>query len=314
MPGETAGSDDRRAAPAANSDSEGRELLTVWRQPIFLPDDWRQSSSPDRVAQEVAWDRATLFPKHHLASRIRVLGVYGAFGLEPTRKLLVSPVVVPLASYVILPEDRSVPGAQRVETDVPDVSLWFNPHHLARAWIEHPSDRARDGPTQQTPDAAVPGAFASQALPGEWCGVVDHAAERVELKARLTEPGLVVLADQHYPGWRVRVESDGRAPYEAQIVPAGGLLRGVWLGPGEHRLVYVYRPASVLVGGVLSALGWLIAGGLVVIGLWRRDKQRVFRAPPTTVQSPQSGEVSGVSRGFCDTTIDAISDSARTGS
>lgn len=261
------------AEHSASNGGANHELLTVWRQPIFLPERWREIGSAQRLAEEVAWDRDTLFPKYHLECRLRVLGVYGAFELEKTAQFLRSGAARDLASYLILPGDRAVRGGERLPTDVPDCSLWFNARHLPRAWIAHPRELSRHALPQWAPGADPPGTCAPQPLPGEWCRVVDDAAGRVELEARLAEAGLVVLADQYYPGWRVRVESHGRGAYEAQIVAVGGVLRGVRLGPGTHRLVYVYRPASVFLGAVLGGLGWLCAGGLGMV-VCVRGRQR----------------------------------------
>ena len=73
---------------------------------------------------------------------------------------------------------------------------------------------------------------------------------RVELVANLKTPGLVVLADTDYPGWRLMV--DGRA---AEILRTNGAMRGALVGAGEHRLVYRYDPASPKVGAGLTVAG-----------------------------------------------------------
>jgi hypothetical protein len=77
--------------------------------------------------------------------------------------------------------------------------------------------------------------------------------QRVEIEARLSSPGLVVLADAFYPGWTLSVTTDGVAR-DAPIVRTNRVMRGAMLPPGHHRLVYEYRPASVLVGAAISGL------------------------------------------------------------
>ena len=44
--------------------------------------------------------------------------------------------------------------------------------------------------------------------PTESVAVVKHEPQRVELRASLDQPGLVILADTYYPGWRLTI--DGR--------------------------------------------------------------------------------------------------------
>jgi hypothetical protein len=80
---------------------------------------------------------------------------------------------------------------------------------------------------------------------------------QVELIARLRTPGLVVLADMDYPGWRLTL--DGRA---AEILRTNGAMRGALVGAGEHRLVYRYDPASLKVGAGLTVAG---LAGLVLL-------------------------------------------------
>lgn len=71
-------------------------------------------------------------------------------------------------------------------------------------------------------------------------------------------PGLLVLSELAYPGWRVWV--DGQA---ADWEPAWGVLRGVQLPPGPHRVVFEFRPLSLYLGCGLfaAALAFLAARG-----------------------------------------------------
>jgi hypothetical protein len=84
----------------------------------------------------------------------------------------------------------------------------------------------------------------------------------VEVEATLERPGLVVLADAFYPGWRATV--DGRP---ATTMATNHLFRGVPAPAGTHRIRWEYRPASVTAGAAGSLLGWLVTALL-----WRRRK------------------------------------------
>ena len=76
--------------------------------------------------------------------------------------------------------------------------------------------------------------------------------------------GLLVLADLYYPGWSAEV--DGRP---APILRADGLFRAVALPPDSHRVVFRYRPLSVLAGAGLSA-----AAAIAMLALLRsRDPE-----------------------------------------
>jgi hypothetical protein len=86
--------------------------------------------------------------------------------------------------------------------------------------------------------------------PSEGVEVIRDDPVMVELVAHLKTPGLVVLADTDYPGWRLMV--DGRA---VEILRTNGAMRGALVGAGEHRLVYRYDPASLKVGAGLTVAG-----------------------------------------------------------
>jgi uncharacterized membrane protein YfhO len=93
--------------------------------------------------------------------------------------------------------------------------------------------------------------------------VVKYEPQRVELAAALERPGLVILADTDYPGWRLTI--DGQP---APIFRANRVMRGAAVPAGEHTLVYTYQPVSFRIGAIVSAAGWI---ALVVLAwsFWR---------------------------------------------
>lgn len=76
---------------------------------------------------------------------------------------------------------------------------------------------------------------------------------RVVVRVAQTRPGVLVLADAFYPGWRVLVDG---AP--GRLVPVDGLFRGVPLGEGAHEVVFEYRPLSVFIGLIVSLVGFAL--------------------------------------------------------
>ncbi|HEX9444832.1 MAG TPA: YfhO family protein [Candidatus Binatia bacterium] len=89
----------------------------------------------------------------------------------------------------------------------------------------------------------------------------------VEVDAFSDQPGILVLADSFYPGWRAYV--DGR---EEEILRANLFFRGVAVQPGRHRVEFRYEPASFLIGLIVSML---TLGGVVIgsCALVRRQEQ-----------------------------------------
>ena len=88
--------------------------------------------------------------------------------------------------------------------------------------------------------------------------ILRDTANRVTIRAVLTAPGYLVVADTWYPGWQASVDEE-----PVELYRANHAFRAVWLDKGEHTVDMVYRPASVVVGGIVS----LAALGLAIVGL-----------------------------------------------
>ena len=159
--------------------------------------------------------------------------------------------------------------------------LFENPNALPRAFVVY---RTRPAPppeellrqlSEPTFDPLVesfvegdPGfvAAADAAARGEAATFVRDDAELVEVDATLTAPGLLVLADSFYPGWRATV--DGVA---APILATNHLFRGVPVPAGRHRVRFEYAPVSVRAGLLTSSLAAIALAGAF---LWAHAHDR----------------------------------------
>jgi len=81
-----------------------------------------------------------------------------------------------------------------------------------------------------------------------------HASGRVQIVVNANCRGMVILTDTYYPGWHATVDSK-----PAKIWEAYGVVRGVVVDKGTHVVDMVYRPASVLWGAALTALGFVLS-------------------------------------------------------
>ena len=93
--------------------------------------------------------------------------------------------------------------------------------------------------------------------PDESCRIVQYDPQRVVIEARLSRPGLVVLADQFDPDWRLEVQTGGARARPVPVLRTNRVLRGAWMPAGQHRLEYRYRPMSLAWGAAVSMLAWL---------------------------------------------------------
>ena len=97
--------------------------------------------------------------------------------------------------------------------------------------------------------------------------ITDYGAESLRISTFSGQPGILVLTDVFYPGWKAYV--DGR---ETAVHRVNGLVRGIFLDRGRHEVVFAYRPASFTAGLYLLCLSLfvLLMAGLVKVA---------FRAP-----------------------------------
>ncbi len=165
------------------------------------------------------------------------------------------------------------PTQQLVFTGASGLKVFENPGAYPRAWAVHESatvanmDQARDA--LASPDfharekvffaGSQPGGAAQLApCPASANDRVDirsYGANALVISANLACPGMVIVSDTWYPGWRATV--DGKP---APIEEAYGVFRAVATPAGEHTISMRYRPGIVLVGGWLSLAALFIAG------------------------------------------------------
>ena len=301
----------------------------VYRQPGWLPSDWMETTSPERLEEVLTWDRETGSPKHNLPVRFAISEVYGTMlphdyqvflwyikhrggGTIPLAPDLAASVV----GYAVLSADESFkvevseettdgagqgsPAAKRIAEDT---SLWKTPDPMPRSWfvphvevlppldtdnwrtvwrrtaeVFHPEGVPRDlrrvavveatGEELAAAGVSQPSSSDADAIESR-CRIVSYEPTRVELEVETEQPGLVVLADQYSPGWQAEVETEGQGGRPAAILRTNRVMRGVWVEKGVHRLVFRYRPLTVVYGAAVSVLGWFLVGLLAIISLRR---------------------------------------------
>jgi hypothetical protein len=143
--------------------------------------------------------------------------------------------------YVAAEFDLPVDGLQ-LQAQFGDTRVYRNLLERPRVWLEPAA--------LTTPPEAEP-------------GLVSWSPERIEVRAQ--GPGLLVLSEIAYPGWQAWVDGVSQ-PVETY----NDLLRAVQLPPGDHRVMFTYQPASLVVGRV----GLLIAVVCLVTIAWLDRRAR----------------------------------------
>jgi hypothetical protein len=94
----------------------------------------------------------------------------------------------------------------------------------------------------------------------------------LEVDVELARPGVLVVSEAAYPGWRATVNGK-----RARWVEANYVMRGVELGPGSHLVRFEYEPRSLTWGAVISLAGIAFLGGAWLFD--RRRKRKTEAAP-----------------------------------
>ncbi|MEP7288415.1 MAG: YfhO family protein [Chloroflexota bacterium] len=82
--------------------------------------------------------------------------------------------------------------------------------------------------------------------------------------------GVLILSDQYYPGWNATIDGKPVDIYRADTV-----FRAVCVPAGDHTVRYEFRPLSLFMGIVVSAVGWVV---LCAVALFVRRRPR--QSPP----------------------------------
>jgi len=140
--------------------------------------------------------------------------------------------------------------------------LVLNPDPDPRAWVAHAVEavpdvhaavaRLRAGQDRHHativgPGQPAPAAASAEPWPYARAEIVDFAPERVEIDVDTAAPGMLVVAEAWYPGWRAEV--NGR---EAACRQVNGWMRGVEVPAGRSRVALTFRSTYLGYGAAIS--------------------------------------------------------------
>jgi hypothetical protein len=124
-----------------------------------------------------------------------------------------------------------------------------------------------------------PGAKSQGPVPSSAAQVVERRTSRMKIKTTLDKPGVLVVSETYFPGWKAYV--DGKL---APIVPVDVALRGVSLNAGAHEVLFVYSPWTFNLGAAISLC--TLAG----LAAWIVRRLRKKRRAGSTGRLPNAQE------------------------
>jgi len=169
------------------------------------------------------------------------------------------------------------PNARRIYSG--DVDIFLAPDYAKRAYISY-DYRVFKGETAMMEFMKSPGfdpgkmvllwkepqikvgpdGFGTGTTGSSKVEITSYENESVSMEVETDRNGILVLADQNYPGWIASV--DGQ---ERKIIDANYVLKGLEIEKGRHRVEFEYRPNTFRVGAVISFLTLFLCACAVVI-------------------------------------------------
>jgi len=165
-----------------------------------------------------------------------------------------------------------------------EIKIYKNPESFSRAFLVHQAETVKngaealdrvlalgpelkhvavlDGPLPE-PVSKLTTAGAEEGT-GDRVQVISYTARQIEIEVETLSPGILILGDTYYPGWKAEIDGKG-----APIFRANYLLRGIAVGPGSHRVRFFYRPFSFYIGRGLT-----MAAGVMIVWCLKRKKRR----------------------------------------
>jgi hypothetical protein len=173
-------------------------------------------------------------------------------------------------------ERRPIPARAWIVHDVRAVGSGQALAMLARGEIDPRTTALVEGQAPATGDVAGTGA--------ETATVTTYEPEAIGIATHAEAPGLLVLSEVTASGWQAKVDG-----VPAQILVTDGILRGVPIPAGDHRVTLRYRPKSLILGLAISATALLAVLIVLTLAGWRHfgKRHRSPQRPPPSSRFPR---------------------------
>ena len=166
------------------------------------------------------------------------------------------------------------PRYKRVQEEQPWV--YENTHVLDPAWFVNNVEvisgrsniftRMKNGAFNPAQTAILEETPAFEIMPGDSNRVqlISHDLHNIQLEADVKNRSLMVLSEVYYPaGWKAFV--DGQ---ETKIYKTNYILRSILLEPGQHKIEFVFKPKSFMLGVWISVSVFAVLVLLLLLGLY----------------------------------------------
>lgn len=214
-----------------------------------------------KAQPEVGRVRVDIAPEPNIGDVYEVQSAWGGGGtmLTDYSRLRVNHEDLLNVRHIVRP-------ASVADTRVPEYSdqgwkVYENPVAYPRAWVVHKvaMEASHDDVFHRIDDSAInlhkvavieaplPQSLGPATETVEPVRFRSYEADRISLDVTADSPGLLVLSELYYPGWRATVNGRPTGIYKVD-----GALRGILVPRGESRIAIEYIPLIFYAGGALS--------------------------------------------------------------
>jgi hypothetical protein len=250
-------------------DSKDQIPLTLYRQrDAYLPEEWQRTSSPLRLQEIIQWQRETLYPKHHLHHRIRLLGSFSSIQPRLYEKLLgeletesLSKAPAAIGSFqterVKLLEqlcDGEITPFDYGQTKRAKLNVW-RPGGSQLILLPDPPSLSH-----RASEPGFPILDFEQTVDADF-EITEFDSNAIHLDVTNREPCTILHACLHDGNWRATISNRSTGQTETKrMIEMGAGYQGIQLQPGQYHLQIHYQPHSFWIAAWFSGLGWSLWG------------------------------------------------------
>ena len=268
---------------------EGAEPIRIYRSPFdtLEPGSWQRESSDNRLAEVVAWQRETLYPKQHLGEKVVLLGSFSSISPATLESYLND-----LRFSLWLAKQPGQRGATLrrfhgvLKSDADETKIQeFKPElalgsALPVEWVFEYEPSAEPGVPRQVNHLwnriSDPIEQSMLAASEKNCRIIEFENNRFVARVSTDRPRVLAYFAPLDPGWKVEV----RDLATKEIVPGQLVELADWLprgsrhytntlllpfpNPGSFEVEFTYQPIEFWMGAWISLFAWssLVVGSV----------------------------------------------------
>lgn len=93
--------------------------------------------------------------------------------------------------------------------------------------------------------------------------ILNYLPNKIRIQTESECPGLLVLSETHYPGWKVKIDSGAKK----DALKVNYCFMGTLIPKGEHNVDFEFEPMSLRIGLIISLIAFLTGGIVFAIAL-----------------------------------------------